>query len=293
MNNLLLKEYMNRTKAPQKEVANKLGVSVATVSLYLKGEYNGNVEDLDLKVEQFLARQKNKVLDKQVSDDFVATFTARQIMAVIQDAHVEGDMCVIYGGSGLGKTQAVLQYARENSGAILVETNMSYTAKVLLQKISEKLNLNAKGTLDQLFDGVVSKLKESERVILVDEAENLPVRSLEFLRRIHDATKVGIALVGTPRLLVNLKGKHNELAQLYNRIWRACALGNALPDKDVFLLTEKTLGTGEYNDLFLKHSQGNARRLNKLIRGVVRLSHINECAIDERLIKEYTKILIS
>ncbi|MDE4020674.1 transcriptional regulator, partial [Glaesserella parasuis] len=36
----------------------------------------------------------------------------------------------------------------------------------------------------------------------------------------------------------------------------------------------------------------NARRLNKLIRGVVRLSHINECQIDERLIKEYTKMLI-
>ncbi|MDO9699497.1 transcriptional regulator, partial [Glaesserella parasuis] len=70
------------------------------------------------------------------------------------------------------------------------------------------------------------------------------------------------------------------------------SLGNALPEKDLHLLTERALNTGEYNELFFKHSQGNARRLNKLIRGVVRLSHINECQIDERLIKEYTKMLI-
>lgn len=293
MKNQLLKDYMERTKIGQKEVANKLGVSIATVSLYLRGEYDGNVEELNIKVEQFLARQKDKVLEYKVSAEFVPTFTARQIMATIQEAHIEGDMCAVYGASGLGKTQAVLQYAKENTGVILIETNMSYTAKVLLQKISEKLNLNNRGTLDQLFDGIVARLKGSERVIIIDEAENLPTRSLEFIRRIHDATKVGVALVGAERLLINLKGRHNDLAQVYNRIWRASSLGNALPEKDLHLLTERALNTGEYNELFFKHSQGNARRLNKLIRGVVRLSHINECQIDERLIKEYTKMLIS
>ncbi|MDG6362482.1 AAA family ATPase [Glaesserella parasuis] len=293
MKNQLLKDYMERTKIGQKEVANKLGVSIATVSLYLRGEYDGNVEELNIKVEQFLARQKDKVLEYKVSAEFVPTFTARQIMATIQEAHIEGDMCAVYGASGLGKTQAVLQYAKENTGVILIETNMSYTAKVLLQKISEKLNLSNRGTLDQLFDGIVARLKGSERVIIIDEAENLPTRSLEFIRRIHDATKVGVALVGTERLLINLKGRHNDLAQVYNRIWRASSLGNALPEKDLHLLTERALNTGEYNELFFKHSQGNARRLNKLIRGVVRLSHINECQIDERLIKEYTKMLIS
>ncbi|MDD2155560.1 AAA family ATPase [Glaesserella parasuis] len=292
MKNQLLKDYMERTKIGQKEVANKLGVSIATVSLYLRGEYDGNVEELNIKVEQFLARQKDKVLEYKVSAEFVPTFTARQIMATIQEAHIEGDMCAVYGASGLGKTQAVLQYAKENTGVILIETNMSYTAKVLLQKISEKLNLNNRGTLDQLFDGIVARLKGSERVIIIDEAENLPTRSLEFIRRIHDATKVGVALVGTERLLINLKGRHNDLAQVYNRIWRTSSLGNALPEKDLHLLTERALNTGEYNELFFKHSQGNARRLHKLIRGVVRLSHINECQIDERLIKEYTKMLI-
>ncbi|MDP0395699.1 AAA family ATPase [Glaesserella parasuis] len=292
MKNQLLKDYMERTKIGQKEVANKLGVSIATVSLYLRGEYDGNVEELNIKVEQFLARQKDKVLEYKVSAEFVPTFTARQIMATIQEAHIEGDMCAVYGASGLGKTQAVLQYAKENTGVILIETNMSYTAKVLLQKISEKLNLNNRGTLDQLFDGIVARLKGSERVIIIDEAENLPTRSLEFIRRIHDATKVGVALVGTERLLINLKGRHNDLAQVYNRIWRTSSLGNALPEKDLHLLTERALNTGEYNELFFKHSQGNARRLNKLIRGVVRLRHINECQIDERLIKEYTKMLI-
>ncbi|WP_158661101.1 helix-turn-helix domain-containing protein, partial [Glaesserella parasuis] len=71
MKNQLLKDYMERTKIGQKEVANKLGVSIATVSLYLRGEYDGNVEELNIKVEQFLARQKDKVLEYKVSAEFV------------------------------------------------------------------------------------------------------------------------------------------------------------------------------------------------------------------------------
>ncbi|EFA28042.1 Magnesium and cobalt efflux protein corC, partial [Haemophilus influenzae HK1212] len=125
------------------------------------------------------------------------------------------------------------------------------------------------------------------------EAELLSTRSLEFVRRLHDKTQIGVVLAGMPRLLVNLRGKSGEFAQLYSRVNNTHNFGNALPDKDLAMLIESALGTGEFNDAFIKFSKGNARRLSNLMSGVVRLSKLNECDITYDMIEEYNKMLIS
>lgn len=146
---------------------------------------------------------------------------------------------------------------------------------------------------NELLDSIVSKLKGSERLLMIDEAELLSTRSLEFIRRIHDLTGVGVVLAGMPRLLINLKGKNNELAQLYSRVGFACDLGNALSEEDLGLLAESALGTSEFNAPLIKASNGNARRLSKLMRGVVRSSEINQTPISKELVEQYSKMLIS
>ncbi len=130
-------------------------------------------------------------------------------------------------------------------------------------------------------------------MILVDEAELLSTRSLEFIRRIHDLTGVGVVLAGMPRLLISLKGKNNELAQLYSRVSFALDLGNQLPESDLALLAENALGTAEYNETLLKAAKGNARRLSKLMRGVVRTAEINGAEINAEMIKQYAGMLIN
>ena len=56
------------------------------------------------------------------------------------------------------------------------------------------------------------------RLLIVDEAENLPYRALEITRRIHDKTGVGVLLIGRSILLENLKGYNNQYDQLYSRV---------------------------------------------------------------------------
>ncbi|AWX14242.1 transcriptional regulator [Mergibacter septicus] len=291
--NKILREFMNENGMNQKQVAAAFNVSIPTISQYLNDKYMGKNDELDEKVKDLIARFKEKKIAANYNDEFVRTFSAMQMIEVMRDAHVEGDVSVIYGAAGLGKTQAVKAYERENPSAIVIETCPSYTPKVLLQKIAEKMNLNTNGRVDAIFDAITAKLVGSERVLLIDEAELLSTRSLEFIRRIHDMTKVGVVLIGMPRLLINLKGANNELAQLYGRVWRACDLGNALPEDDLTMLVESGLGSDEFAPLFIKYSKGNARRLSKLIRGVVRLSKLNERPIDEKLIQAYTKMLIN
>lgn len=293
MKNQELRTLMDSKGYQQKQVAQLLGVSVATVSLYLKGEYNGNVSDIDRKVDELIERDKAKVVEAKYNAAFVPTLAARRGMEVMAFAHVEGEINVIYGSAGLGKTQMLKEYARRNSSAVLIEVDPSCTPKVLLRKIAETVGANARGVNNELLDSIVSKLKGSERLLMIDEAELLSTRSLEFIRRIHDLTGVGVVLAGMPRLLINLKGKNNELAQLYSRVGFACDLGNALSEEDLGLLAESALGTSEFNAPLIKASNGNARRLSKLMRGVVRSSEINQTPISKELVEQYSKMLIS
>lgn len=293
MKNQELRTLMDSKGYQQKQVAQLLGVSVATVSLYLKGEYNGNVADIDRKVDELIERDKAKVVEAKYNAAFVPTLAARRGMEVMAFAHVEGEINVIYGSAGLGKTQMLKEYARRNSSAVLIEVDPSCTPKVLLRKIAETVGANARGVNNELLDSIVSKLKGSERLLMIDEAELLSTRSLEFIRRIHDLTGVGVVLAGMPRLLINLKGKNNELAQLYSRVGFACDLGNALSEEDLGLLAESALGTSEFNAPLIKASNGNARRLSKLMRGVVQSSEINQTPISKELVEQYSKMLIS
>ncbi len=293
MKNQELRALMDSKGYQQKQVAQLLGVSVATVSLYLKGEYNGNVAEMDRKVSELIERDKAKVVEAKYNAAFVPTLAARRGMEVMAFAHVEGEINVIYGSAGLGKTQMLKEYARRNSSAVLIEVDPSCTPKVLLRKVAEAVGANARGVNNELLDSIVSKLKGSERLLMIDEAELLSTRSLEFIRRIHDLTGVGVVLAGMPRLLINLKGKNNELAQLYSRVGFACDLGNALSEEDLGLLAESALGTSEFNAPLIKASNGNARRLSKLMRGVVRSSEINQTPISKELVEQYSKMLIS
>ncbi|VEJ09723.1 AAA family ATPase [Actinobacillus delphinicola] len=292
MNQNALKQFMETYNWGQKQVAQHFGKSISTVSQYLRGLYNGDVSELDRKVDELIALYTEKATVKY-NEHFVPTLVAKIGFETIRYAHASADINVIYGAAGIGKTQLLKQYAKEHSSAVLIEVDPSCTPKVLLTQICEKIGATARGSNHDLLAAILDKLENSDRVLLVDEAELLNTRSLEFLRRIHDKANIGVVLAGMPRLLVNLQGKNNELAQLYSRVGTAQNLGQALNDDDMALLIEQTLGTNEFNAPLMKAAKGNARRLSKLIRGVVRTAKLNERPINEALIQQFSKKLIN
>lgn len=293
MKNLELKQFMEQKGWSQKQVAQHFGKSITTVSQYLNGKYPTDTSELDAKTDELISLYQQKTSEAKYSAEFVPTLVARRGMEIMKYAHADGEINVIYGAAGLGKTQMMKQYAKENSSAVLIEVDPSCTPKVLLKKISDAVGANSRGINNELLDGIVQKLANSNRLLLIDEAELLSTRSLEFIRRIHDLTGVGVVLAGMPRLLVNLKGKNNELAQLYSRVAFALDLGNALCENDLGLLATRAMGTDEFNDQLIPASHGNARRLSKLMRGVVRTAQINGREIDAALINHFAKMLIN
>jgi DNA transposition AAA+ family ATPase len=83
----------------------------------------------------------------------------------MRSAHLEGEVAVVYGQAGLGKTMALKQYCADNPDAVLIEADPSFTAQVLLRHIARAIGANPTGTLHELFEAVVERLQDSGRLI--------------------------------------------------------------------------------------------------------------------------------
>ncbi|EBJ9220390.1 helix-turn-helix domain-containing protein [Salmonella enterica] len=288
----------------QKKVATKTGLSTAVISQYLNGIYNGNIKNIEDILSDFILREEERARRRGVKERFVHTQLADIALALISDTHMDGEIGVIYGPAGMGKSMVLRQYASTSKGVILIEADPGYTAKVLLQELCVRLGVKKTGNIHKLSEECIQELNGTGWVILVDEAELLPYRALEVLRRIHDRSGVALVLAGMPRLLINLKGSRGEFAQLYSRVGMALDIEahKAESETDDFnIILASLLGTAVGTDslsspgivsAFRKHSKGNYRRLFKLARGVVRASAIGNQGISVNLIERYAEMLI-
>ena len=156
-----------------------------------------------------------------------------------------------------------------------------------------------------MVDYIVEKLRNSKRLIVVDQVEYLSDKAIDVLRTIHDECldendngTIGIVMTGLPVLIEKLK----MFPQLYQRISWFRKLGNyddkgqylkGLSDEDIktFITTVFVHANGEVK-IFDNLTNGNPRMLKKLIDRSRRLCELKKCGLSEDVIKEATQTLI-
>lgn len=287
-----LKTWMEDNNVSVSAVSNSLGISPTAISQYLNEKYKGNTAKIEDAVHSFLDRQQEKASTPRRNLGFIPTSVARKVTEVAKICHLDGEIGVAYGNAGLGKTYAVKEYARQNSDVILIEADLGYTARVLFRELHKRIGLEGSGTISDMMNDVIQKLKDSGRLIIIDEAEHLPYRALECLRRVYDKAGVGILLVGMPRLIHNLRGKKGEYAQLYSRVGIAANL-QPLQEKDTETIVHTALPVS--NGLWKAYHEachGNTRVLTKLILRSIRVAEINELPLNSEIVRETAKMLI-
>ncbi|EAP4730315.1 AAA family ATPase [Salmonella enterica] len=290
-----LKDVMERRGYSQSQVARAIGRSGAVVNQFLQGKYTGDISDIQERITSFINREQEKEKNRRIQAHFVTTDMAAKGLEVLAYAHQECEICVLYGAAGLGKTMLLGEYAARNKDALFIEADPGYTARTLLEELCRLLGVKVRGNIHELIDACVRELRDSGRLLMVDEAELLPYRALEVLRRLHDKAGIGVVLAGMPRLLINLKGRRGEFAQLYSRVALALNLGDALSRDDfnqiaVDMMPEAS--EADIGDALYTRSLGNARRLFKLARGVYRICDISQVPVSVGAIDKFAEMLI-
>ena len=148
------------------------------------------------------------------------TQTLDEIIMAVSFAEAAGDISLIYGDAGLGKTVSLKEYVSTHPDVIYIELkDCDKSTKGVCEKILACIGKERSGVDRLLVDTITDYLSCNPKLIIIDEAQHLSVRALENLRAINDSTETGIVLCGNPTVYDRMHGRGQaHFAQLYSRI---------------------------------------------------------------------------
>lgn len=217
----------------QAEIARGAGVSDTSVSQFINrsDKYRASFASLASKFERWLsARTERRELltAMPVAPEWFDTPTAKRVASALSYAHIAGDIALIIGGAGNGKSTVCKRYAAERPNVWYVEMTKAHGRQLAaLERIARKMGLKiTTRSPDALQEAIADKVRGSQGMLIVDEAQHLETAALETLRSIPDETGVGLALSGNESVYTRLTGgtRAPDHAQLFSRIGKRVRL---------------------------------------------------------------------
>ena len=239
-------------KLTQNQIAKQSGVSQARLNQWLHGKYKGDPKPIEHDIANWLAAYRERQIVEQAlpaAPVWVRTQSARRIMSALAYAQIARDIAVIYGMAGLGKTRTAQEHQRISPNVWIATMSPATTGVVpALEQIAEAMGLkNAGGGARKLQTAIIERIAGTQGLLIVDEAQHLTPAALDAVRALHDATEVGIALMGNEVVYARLTGGDRAayLDRLFSRVGRRTRLRHATPSDieamlDAWGITKKT-----------------------------------------------------
>jgi DNA transposition AAA+ family ATPase len=214
-----LKQYIIASGQSQAVVAKEIRVSEAALSQFLSETYNGNNEVLCKKVKAFIQKiEKNG--SPLSAPGFIVTSIVKEIWYAVKYAHMNHDIALIYGDAGRGKSIALREYAAKHAGVIYIEADATtQNTKAILEEIWKAIGKRNPEPERYMKEGIIDELRDTGRLIIIDEANQLNHKALEAIRALHDKGNMGIVLAGNSIIYERINSRNDTLyAQIVCRI---------------------------------------------------------------------------
>lgn len=216
-----LEVYKRHINDSWNTVAKNLEYSPTVISQCRSGTYSGNTEKLETKLDEFLANinAEKEVANALSSGGYVATSISQGVYNTIRLCHLKGGLAIESGDAGIGKTMACKQYANDYPNtAIYVTVNPCVaTISAFLKYLCTVLGLPT-GRRDDMWLRIANRLSGERKVLIIDEAQHLPIKTIETIRSFFDTyPEIGVCLVGNEETYDNLHCGRAAFAQIISR----------------------------------------------------------------------------
>lgn len=203
-------------RAPERntraQLARLSGVPTGTLSTVLAGSYPSSPSrQLTACVDAIRREAERQAVP------YVETATAKLVWQACHRARVYRNVSCVTGAVGVGKTRALKEYCARHAGSYLLEADPDEKPRELLTDLLTLLGVAAGQSATEMLRAAISRLRGADAVVIVDEAEKLLPRGLEYLRRLRDKAGVGIVLTGTDELATLLSREAGQFDQVRSR----------------------------------------------------------------------------
>lgn len=211
-------QYRAKSKKNQSTIAKELDVSDTALSQFLGGTYPAP-HTIIAKIGQLLQiNGKRETVPHEPS--FKMTKVSKAVYGLINYSHIRRKITVAYGDAGIGKTMAVAEYTRQYpNNTIVIEGDPNFdTIPALYELLAMQMGI-AETRSRRIQSEAMRQLKDSNKVIIVDEAQLLTTKQIDALRRFAEKCNVGVAFVGNHAIYTKMIGSGQQpYAQVFSRI---------------------------------------------------------------------------
>jgi DNA transposition AAA+ family ATPase len=240
-------------------------VSAASLSQILSGQYPTSPANLLDKLDSAIRNAAGR--ETPAAPAAVETSVYRLVHLGCDMARRYRNFAVLTGFVGTGKTFAIKHYAATHPNTTVVEANPCMTPQSLIRHLARQVAGVEKGSIAEKFEQIVGALKDTDSLIVIDEAETLTPHQLHTVRRIRDTANVGVVLAGTEHLSGLIRPAHGQFDQIRSRagFWPETVKG--ITAEDAAALAQSAFGAEEVPEDVLArlfaYSKGSARMLTE------------------------------
>ena len=229
-----LEDYLEAEGLSQAKAAPILGISAAVLSQYRRSVYDkGDIGEVEKKLEEFFRIKEEQGQNSRKAEPFranlqgyIPTSISEAAYKLISYCQLEKGIVVIDGDAGIGKTKAAAKFLQDNPSTTvyLKAAPSTGTLRSLLKMIGRALKLPENQRTEDLSLAIQDKLKETDKIIIIDEAQNLKFMALEEIRGWVDEDPltgkpgIGIVLIGNVEVYNKMLGRQEAIfSQQFNR----------------------------------------------------------------------------
>lgn len=215
-----LEQHIEQHELSHADIANRFHVSPTRITKYLGLNKPDHKPEPDAGKIQSMVKAMRRHTERRASfkESLFENDISNDIATVFKRVRRTGDIGLIYGDAGAGKTCGAELFCRDNPDSILLTMreyarNSHAIKNMLFDELMETSKTRYPGNVAVPL-WMEDVLRGSERLIIVDNAQRLNLKSFKWFMDFNDATESGIVFIANPEALDTLR----ESDQLFSRI---------------------------------------------------------------------------
>lgn len=215
-----LEDYIAANKLSHADVASRFNVTPTRITKYLGLNKPGHDPEPDAGKIQSLVKAMRRHEERRAEfrRNLFENGVTRDIAGIFRRVLRTGDIGLIHGDAGAGKTCGGELFCRDNPDSIFLTVkeyarNSHAIRNMLFDDLIETSETQYPGNVPVMM-WIEEVIRGSERLIIVDNAQRLRIKEFKMLMDFNDATESGIVFIGNPEVLDTLR----ESDQLFSRI---------------------------------------------------------------------------